>query len=318
MSRVLLLTDRAMELHDPPGHPERPARLGAVVAGVTDAAAATGAGLERREPVPAEPDAIERIHPAAYVATLDRAAATGGAWLDADTYIGPRSMDSARLAAGATVEAARAVIAGDAEVAFAVVRPPGHHASASTGSGFCLLNNVAIAAAALRASTGARRIAIVDFDVHHGNGTQAIFDADPELCYASTHQAPFYPGTGAEHETGLGAAAGTKHNVPLGAGSGDVAFLGAWRERLLPAIEAFGPAAILVSAGFDAHRDDPLALLEVTNDGYRALGESLGALAGRIGLAGVALTLEGGYDLDVLRASSGAFVEGLLAGLATG
>ena len=315
MSRVLLLTDPAMELHAAPGHPERPARLGAVTAGVADGAAATGAQLERRTPEPAEPTSIERVHPAAYVATLDRLASDGGGWLDPDTYVGPGSMQAARLAAGATVEAGRVAVAGEAEVAFAVVRPPGHHATASMGSGFCLLNNVAIAAAQLRAAGLARRIAIVDFDVHHGNGTQAIFDADPDVCYASTHQARFYPGTGALHESGVEAGTGTMHNVPLDAGSSDGAFLAAWRERLLPAIETFAPEAILVSAGFDAHRNDPLAMLEVTEDGYRALGEALGALGARIGLAGIALTLEGGYDLDALRASSAATVEGLLAGL---
>ena len=315
MSRVLLLADAAMERHDPPGHPERPARLAAVAAGVTDAAAATGAALERRTSAPAEAGAIERIHAPGYVATLDEAAAGGGAWLDADTYVGRESMIAARLAAGATVEAAIAVASGEAAIAFAVVRPPGHHAAAARGTGFCLLNNVAISVAALRVSGAARRIAIVDFDVHHGDGTQAIFAADPDLCYASTHQSPFYPGTGAAAEQGRGAAAGTKHNVPLPAGCDDAAFLGAWQGTLLPAIEAFRPEAILVSAGYDAHRDDPLAMLEVTERGYRSLGESLGQLAARMTLPGVALTLEGGYDLDALRGSAAATVEGLLAGL---
>ena len=315
MSRVLLLTDAAMERHDPPGHPERPARLAAVAAGVADGAATTGAALERRVPALADADAIERIHAPAYVAALDAAAASGGAWLDADTYVGRASMTAARLAAGATIEAARAVAAGEAQVAFAVVRPPGHHAATARGAGFCLLNNVAIAVGALRASGLARRVAIVDFDVHHGDGTQAIFDADPDLCYASTHQSPFYPGTGAAAERGTGPAAGTKHNAPLAAGSDDAAFLAAWQTTLLPAIEAFAPDTILVSAGYDAHRDDPLAMLEVTERGYRSLGESLGLLAGRIGLSGIALTLEGGYDLDALRASTAATVEGLLAGV---
>jgi acetoin utilization deacetylase AcuC-like enzyme len=225
-------------------------------------------------------------------------------------------MVAARLAAGATIQAARAAATGDAEVAFAVVRPPGHHAAANRGSGFCLLNNVAIAVAALRAEGLARRIAIIDWDVHHGDGTQAIFDADPDLCYASTHQSPFYPGTGAREERGTGEARGTMHNHPLAAGSGDEAFLEAWANDLLPAIEAFAPEALLVSAGYDAHVDDPLAMLEVTEDGYGELAEHVGALSRRLDLSGVALSLEGGYDLDALGASVAATVIGLLDGRA--
>jgi acetoin utilization deacetylase AcuC-like enzyme len=315
MNQVLLLTDPRMECHDAPGHPERPARLAAVVAGVTDAAERTRATLEQRAPEPADDVAIERVHPTAYLSFVQDAAASGGAWPDPDTYIGPGSDEAARLAAGATIEAALSVAAGAAGVAFAVVRPPGHHASASRASGFCLLNNIALAVAALRAAGAAQRIAIVDFDVHHGDGTQAIFDADPDLCYASTHQFPFYPGSGAASETGVGDAAGTKHNVPLAAGSGDEPFLTAWQDELLPAIEAFAPEAILVSAGFDAHVADPLAMLRVTDEAYRALAESLGALVTRLGLPGAALTLEGGYDLDALRSASAAFVEGLVLGI---
>ena len=164
-------------------------------------------------------------------------------------------------------------------MAFAAVRPPGHHAARGRGSGFCLLNNVAIAVAGLRARGIAERVAIVDWDVHHGNGTQAIFDADPALCYTSTHESPHYPGTGARGETGAGDAAGTKHNRPLPPGSGDEAFVAAWREELLPAIEAFAPEAILVSAGYDAHADDPLAALEVTEAGFEAVAVLVGALS---------------------------------------
>jgi acetoin utilization deacetylase AcuC-like enzyme len=168
---------------------------------------------------------------------------------------------------------------------------------------------------ALRAAGLAQRIAILDWDVHHGDGTQAIFVADPELCYASTHQMPLYPGSGAAAERGSGPGEGTKHNVPLPPGSGDEPFAAAWTTRLLPAVESFAPEAILVSAGYDAHRDDPLAELEVTASGFRLVAEEVGHVARRLGLPGVALTLEGGYDLEALHDSVAATIEGLLAGL---
>jgi acetoin utilization deacetylase AcuC-like enzyme len=314
-ARVGLFTDARMAGHRPPGHPERPERIDAVVAGVADGAAEAGAELERPAVVPADAAALERIHPAAYLELLDDAARQGGGWIDGDTHIGPESMVAARLAAGATMQAALAAIGREAAVTFAVVRPPGHHARRERAAGFCLLNNVAIAVAELRAEGLAQRIAIVDWDVHHGDGTQAIFDADPDLCYASTHQAPLYPGTGDPSERGSGAAVGTKHNVGLAPGSGDRAFMDAWLAQLLPAIEAFAPEAILVSAGYDAHRLDPLAELEVTDAGYRSVAEALGSTARNLGIGGVALTLEGGYDLGALRESAAATVAGLLSGL---
>ena len=247
---------------------------------------------------------------------LDRAAAAGGGWLDPDTYLVTGSMLAARLAVGATVRAALAIADGRAEVAVAAVRPPGHHAASSRGSGFCLFNNVAIAARALRSTDRARRIAIIDWDVHHGDGTQELFDDDPDVMYASTHQHPFYPGTGWQGDTGVGAARGTMHNHPLMAGAGDDEFIAAWADDLLPAVERFRPDAILVSAGYDAHRADPLANLHVTEAGFGEVAHLLGALSGRLGLNGVALTFEGGYDLDAVRASSAATVRGILEGRA--
>jgi acetoin utilization deacetylase AcuC-like enzyme len=313
-ARVLLLTDAAMAAHRAPGHPERPERLDAVAAGGVDGAAAAGADLERGQVEAADAATLERLHPAGYVALLDDAADRGGGWIDGDTYIGPDSMVAARLAAGATLQAAFAAASGEAQVAFAVVRPPGHHASRERAAGFCLINNVAVAAMALRARGIAQRIAILDWDVHHGDGTQAIFDADPDLLYASTHQSPLYPGTGDAADRGSGPGLGSKHNAPLPPGSGDEAFVEAWLTRLLPAAATFGPQAILVSAGYDAHRLDPLAELNVTESGYRAVAEAVGRVAYEAGLAGVALTLEGGYDLGALRDSAAATVEGLLAG----
>src|SRR6188472_308500 len=301
-----------MDVHAAPGHPERPDRREAAASGVRD-----GAGDRLAEPavVAATDEELAAIHEPRYLAMLDEAEDLGGGWLDPDTYLVRGSMTAARLAAGATVQAARAIATGEAGIAFAVVRPPGHHAAAARGTGFCLLNNIAVAVAALRADGSATRIAIVDWDVHHGDGTQAIFDADPDLLYASTHQARFYPGTGRPDERGSGDALGTMLNRPLAAGEGDDAFVGTWKEELLPAVEAFGPEAILVSAGYDAHRDDPLAQLAVTEAGYEAVARALGQVTTRLGHGGAAITLEGGYDLDALRESAGATVAGLLAGL---
>ena len=313
---VLVLTDPAMERHAAPGHPERRERLAAVAAGVEAGAAQAGAALVTRAPLPASDAAILAVHDAQYLAALVAFDAAGGGWLDSDTYVSDGSMTAARLAAGAAIEAASAVARGEARLAFAVVRPPGHHAAARRAGGFCLLNNVAIAAAALRREGLAQRIAIVDWDVHHGDGTQELFDRDPDLLYASTHQRPLYPGTGAPHERGEDEAVGTMHNLTLPPGSTDTAFEAAWRERLIPAIRDFGPQAILVSAGYDGHRDDPLAHLELTDAGYRAVGKAIGELAADLRLPGVALVLEGGYDLRALEASVAATVAGVLQGFA--
>jgi acetoin utilization deacetylase AcuC-like enzyme len=309
---IWLLTDAAMDAHHAPGHPERPERRLAVASGVRDAAGDALVEPPCREVTDEE---LARVHDARYLELLDALDRQGTAWLDPDTYLVPGSMHAARLAAGATIQAALGVAAGEATVAVAAVRPPGHHAAAGRGAGFCLYNNVALAAAALRAEGLAQRIAIVDWDVHHGDGTQAIFDADPDLCYTSTHQAPFYPGTGDASERGHGHAVGTKHNVPLRPGDGDDRFVAAWTETLLPAVEAFAPQAILLSAGFDAHRSDPLAHLEVSEVGYGRVARALGQLAARLGLPGVALTLEGGYDLPALRASVAETVRELIGGL---
>jgi len=310
---IWLLTDAAMDAHASHGHPERPERRAAVAAGVRDAA---GDRLAEPATTSATDAQIGAVHDPAFVAMLREADADGGGWLDPDTYVVAGSWDAARRAAGATVQGARGVATGEAEVAFAVVRPPGHHAAARRASGFCLLNNIAIAVAALRSDGLAKRIAVVDWDVHHGDGTQAIFDADPDLCYASTHQWPLFPGTGLSEDRGDGEAVDTKHNRPLAPGTGDEAFVRAWVDQLLPTIEAFQPEAILVSAGYDAHRSDPLANLEVTEAGFGAVARAVGSASRRLGLPGVALTLEGGYDLEALRASAAATTRELVAGRA--
>jgi len=311
---VLLLTDAGMDVHALPGHPERPDRREAAARGVRVAA---GGRLREADLTPATGAELRAVHDERYLALLREADEHGGGWIDGDTYLVAGSYEASVLAVGATLQAARAVANGEAELAFAAVRPPGHHAAADRAAGFCLLNNVAVAAAGLRADGSATRIAIVDWDVHHGDGTQEVFDADPNLLYASTHQSPFYPGTGSAAERGTGEAVGTMLNRPLLAGDGDEAFVAAWTDELLPALEAFGPGAILVSAGYDAHRADPLAQLGVTEAGFGAVARELGAVSRRLGLPGVALTLEGGYDLEALSASVAATVRGVLEGRET-
>ena len=311
-SRVLLLTDPAMERHAAPGHPERHERLAAVAAGVEAGAAVAGAELFVRAPAPADDATITAVHDGEYLAALDQLDANGGGWIDPDTYLAPGSMHAARLAAGGAVEAALAVARNEVDVAFSVSRPPGHHASKRRAAGFCLLNNIAIAAVALRRAGVAKRIAILDWDVHHGDGTQAIFDEDPELLYASTHQRPLYPGSGGPQERGRGAGLGTKHNLTLSPGAGDEDFVSAWAS-LLERVREFRPEAVLVSAGYDGHRDDPLANLAITEAGYRSVSEQVAALTRELGLPGAALVLEGGYDLPALERSASATVEGFLA-----
>jgi acetoin utilization deacetylase AcuC-like enzyme len=308
---IWLLTAEAMDAHGSHGHPERPERRLAAADGVRDAA---GDDLQEIAVEPASDAAIGRAHRSGHLDALVALEGRGGGWLDPDTYHVTGSLPAARLAAGATVRAAEGATSGEAEVAFAVVRPPGHHAGRGRASGFCLVNNIAVAVEALRHAGRARRVAIVDWDVHHGDGTQEIFDADPDVFYASTHQSPLYPGTGDRQDRGTGAAIGTKHNVPLPPGAGDDAFTMAWRDELLPALAAFGPEAIIVSAGYDAHAADPLAHLAVTEDGYAEVARALGSTAARLGIAGIALTLEGGYDLDALRRSVAATVRGLREG----
>src|SRR5438552_6352909 len=310
---VLVLRDRAMEGHAATGQPERDERLAAVGKGVEAGAAAAGAELSVRAPGPAEDQAITAVHDQEYLDALDQLDASGGGWIDPDTYLAPGSMHAARLAAGAAIDASLAVARGEVAVAFSVSRPPGHHASARRAAGFCLLNNVAMAALALRRAGHAQRIAILDWDVHHGDGTQAIFDDDPDLLYASTHQRPLYPGTGSPEERGHGTAAGTMHNLTLAIGADDDAFVAAWQD-LLERVRGFGPKAILVSAGYDGHRDDPLANLAITEHGYRTVSAAITALTREFGLHGAAVVLEGGYDLGALERSAAATVEGLLTG----
>ena len=293
---IPLLVNPEQSGHQAEGHPERSQRVSAIL----DAIAASDLGLTPEPGPPVAESLLERVHDPGYVATLDRAAASGGGYLDADTYITPQSMTAARTAAGAVVEGVERVLDGRARHALAIVRPPGHHAEHAKAMGFCLINNVAIGLCAARAKN-IRRIAVLDFDVHHGNGTQHSFENDAEVFYASTHQYPFYPGTGSAGERG---AHGNVVNVPLPSGSGDRAFLSAWEKKIGLALDDFKPELLLVSAGFDAHRDDPLAGLEVTTDGYRELARLIKGWAITHCHGRSVWALEGGYDLRALAEST--------------
>lgn len=301
-----LYTHAACLEHDPGRlHPERPARLEAVLAALDDPAFAA---LERVEAPRAELSQLERVHDAGYVEmVLAAVPAAGRADLDADTTLSAGSGEAALRAAGAVCAAVGAAIRGEARHAFCAVRPPGHHAEADQAMGFCLFNNIAVGAAEAKAQ-GLDRIAVVDFDVHHGNGTQHMFDHDSQILFGSTHQWPLYPGTGASDETGIGNVV----NAPLPPLSGSEEFRQAMAEKILPAIDRFRPDLIMISAGFDAHWLDPLGSLNLDEADYVWITEELCRLADRHAQGRVVSSLEGGYDLDALAASAAAHVKALM------
>ena len=305
---TLLYTHQACLDHDPGSyHPESPARLRAVLEAL---ATAEFAGLQRREAPEAELDDLLRVHPRAHVERLLAAVPrTGHAAVDADTVLSPGSGRAALRAVGAMVAAVDAVVSGEADNAFCAVRPPGHHAEPGRSMGFCLFNSIAIGALRARELHGLSRVAVVDFDVHHGNGTQAAFAADDSLFYASTHQSPLYPGTGGASETGVGNIV----NVPLRPMSGSSQFRLGVTRHILPALDAFAPELVLISAGFDAHRGDPLAQLLLEEADYTWITEQLLEIAYRHSAGRVVSTLEGGYDLVALAASAAAHVRVLMA-----
>jgi len=269
------------------------------MAGVADLAPELGRELEIVAPTPADPAALRRVHTAEYLTRLEEFCRAGGGNLDLDTFARPDSWEAALLSAGAALQAIEVLQKRGDGVAFVAARPPGHHALAGHSMGFCLLNNVAVAAAALVAA--GERVLIVDWDVHHGNGTQALFWDDPHVLYVSTHQSPFYPGTGAADEVGGSGAPGLIVNVPLPAGSTGDVVRRALDEVAAPVIEHFGPTWVLISAGFDAHRGDRLADLALSGGDFAALARTVAAYAP--GPGRLAVVLEGGYDLSGLRVS---------------
>ena len=306
MTTLLFHHDSSARHDTGQGHPERPDRIRAVMEALS---ADAFAGLDRREAPQAEPGQLSRAHSAAFVeALLNAVPAEGRVRVDPDTVMSADSGEASLRAAGAMVAAVDAVMAGDADNAFCAVRPPGHHAEAERSMGFCLFNNVAVGALHAREELGADRVAVVDFDVHHGNGTQAMFEADPSLFFASTHEFPLYPGTGRAEETGCGNVV----NVPLRPGSGSAEFRAGMERGVFPALKAFAPDLILVSAGFDAHERDPLATLRLVEDDYAWVTEKLCGIADEVCGGRLVATLEGGYDLDALSASVAAHVEVLM------
>ncbi len=297
---TLVLFDSAMIEHDPgAGHPERPDRLRVLEAAL---AKAPLRNVVLRAPGEVSDEALLCMHTPGHVARLDKLR-DGHHTLDPDTRMSPGSLRAARLAAGAAIDAVDAVCTGAATNAFALVRPPGHHAEAGTPMGFCLFNNIAVAAAHARATHDKSRILILDWDVHHGNGTQAMFYDDPTVLFVSTHQYPFYPGTGSLREVGTGRGTGYTINIPFSDGATDGDYRLAFEEVIGPAAERFQPDLVLVSAGFDAHVRDPLGGMRLTEEGFADLCESIRSIAERYADGRLVLLLEGGYDLDGLRES---------------
>jgi acetoin utilization deacetylase AcuC-like enzyme len=305
---VLLITHRACLQHDMgEGHPECPDRLRAVLRALE---AQEFVSLIRDQATEAPREALLRVHPEPYVDAILAVRPQPGEMvqLDADTAMNHGSARAALLAAGAAVMAVDEVCEGKVQRAFCATRPPGHHAEPARPMGFCFFANAAIAARHAQAAHGLARVAVVDFDVHHGNGTQAVFEADETVFFASSHQSPCYPGTGAEHETGRGNIV----NATLPPGADGTAFRAVWEAKLLPALEAFAPELLVISAGFDAHARDPLAQLRLREADFAWLTERLCEMANRRCGGRVVSLLEGGYDLEALASSSAAHVRALM------
>jgi acetoin utilization deacetylase AcuC-like enzyme len=298
--RAALFRSPRFREHDTGGHPENAGRLVAI-----ETALERGNLLAGRPDIPftaASDEALTRVHDPRYVAGVRQLAAGGGGWLDADTIVGPDSVEIAALAAGAGVAAVNAALDGQAPRGFVLARPPGHHATPYGGMGFCIFNTLAVAAAHALAR-GLERVLVIDWDVHHGNGTQDAFYERDDLLFASVHQWPLYPGTGAASERGVGRGEGYTINIPLAAGAHDADYTAFFDQIILPAGDRFRPQLVLVSAGFDAHADDPLGGMRLTAHGFGELARRVVALAERHAGGRIVAILEGGYDPAALAAS---------------
>jgi acetoin utilization deacetylase AcuC-like enzyme len=299
MSRTVYLSHPSSLEHDTGTHPERAARIVAIE---RELEARDWLGLDRLASSPADPHALEAVHSADHVRHVERLCAGGGGFLDVDTVVTPGSWNAALHAAGAGVQLVDLLLAGEAGAGFSAHRPPGHHAEGARAMGFCLFNNVAVAAAHALDSHRLERVAVVDWDVHHGNGTSSIFYASPQVLYVSIHQSPLYPGTGDVDERGSGPGEGFTVNLPVPPGAGDEVFVSLVDHVVVPVLSDYEPQLLLISAGYDAHRRDPLADCEVTERGYAAMTGALRDLARGLG-APLGAFLEGGYDLRALAAS---------------
>jgi acetoin utilization deacetylase AcuC-like enzyme len=294
-----------------PGHPESPNRLRAIMQQLEQSS--TMARLTKIEARKAEDEWLTQIHSPGYVLSLNRHAPTSGhVSLDADTSMSPGSLNAAYLAAGGVLAAVDAIMAQEVDHVFCAVRPPGHHAEAGRAMGFCLLNNVAIAARYVQKKYALARVLIVDWDVHHGNGTQHSFEDDASVLFFSTHQYPHYPGTGRGSERGKGEGTGFTVNVPMEAGEGDEEYHTVFLKSLVPAADAFKPEFVIISAGFDAHKDDPLASMGLTEAGYTDLTNIVAGIAKRHAQGRILSSLEGGYNLTALARSVDAHINALL------
>jgi len=300
MPRSAVVVDPEYLKHDPGRfHPERPQRIRVLL----DLAAEFAAPFSRLDPRAATQEEIETCHTRDYIDLVRSTSAKNSCALDGDTVTSRDSFDIALLATGGFLRLLDAIAAGEARNGFALVRPPGHHALPDRAMGFCLFNTIAIGAQHVRRHYGAKRVLIMDWDVHHGNGTQEIFYRDPSVLYVSTHQYPYYPGTGAADEVGAGAGAGFTVNVPLPAGCGDEEYVRVFRDLVVPAADKFAPDWILVSAGFDPHQRDPLGGMNVTVAGFAAMASALVQAAEKYADGRIAFILEGGYDLQALKNS---------------
>lgn len=305
---IQVIADARFQSHrGPDGHPERPERLLAIGEAIDD----FRDRVELAPPRAAQADEILRVHDPRLLAFLESTSGQPLGQIDADTYFAPLSYEVACLAAGSCVDLTRRVMRGQVARGLAAIRPPGHHAEADRSMGFCLFNNLAIAVRALQAEEGAPRILVFDWDVHHGNGTQHIFQSDRDVLYISTHQFPFYPGTGDFGEEGSDAGVGSTINIPMPAGCGDSEYIGVLQRIVVPAAIAFEPDVILISCGFDAHRDDPLGAMEISQGGYRAMSMMMRWLADTLCEGRIVFILEGGYSLVGIREGAQAVLESL-------
>jgi acetoin utilization deacetylase AcuC-like enzyme len=309
MAAPVLLTHPSSLEHDTGAHPERPERLRAIDRELT---ARGGLGWERRESSAAARETLLAVHPAFHLDEIEALAARGGGSIDADTTVSAGSWEAALHAAGGAIEVVDLLLGSSSATAPRAVasahRPPGHHCEKARAMGFCLLSNVAIAATHAVQAHGLERVLVVDWDVHHGNGTQQVLEADSSVLFTSIHQSPLYPGTGSAREIGVGDGVGYTVNLPVPSGSGDETFVSLVEHVIAPLARAQESQLILVSAGYDAHADDPLATCEVTDGGFAAMAASLRAVAGELG-APIGLALEGGYDVEALARSFAATLE---------